>query len=572
VGERLPSVNLGDSIEGLPRRGDVIAEKYRVDSIVGKGGMGVVLSAKHIHLGQDVAIKILSVEGLDHERRHEACTRFLREGQAAARLTSDHVVRIYDVGTLESDAPFMVMELLRGDDLATLLGRQGRAPLDVSMDYVLQACDAVGEAHDYGIVHRDLKPSNLFICRRSDGRSLLKVLDFGISKSLRGADALEGNLTATRTVVGSPFYMSPEQVRDAKRVDTRADIWALGMIFYELLVGSPAFHADTLPGICAAIAADTPPPIRERRAEVPPELEAIVMKCLEKDPAKRFQTVADLVLAISPLAPRSAPSSIEYASRPVDLLVSLPAAVLPKDIPTLQVAEEVKIPTLQSPFATDLDIASGPIDPERTEVSSPFPFEKRKKPANVDGSSTLVSHTGKAEPTPPSGRFLSRGALFVAGGLGALVIVGVAVARYTASLHVASPAAPTATTVAGFTFAIESTPSGASVFEGDALLGRTPLSLTIDNAAVGAAPRRFILRADGFEPYTIVQGPSDTAVRFRATLTPAPLAAPPSASSKPSSALPVAPSSKPAPTRPTPSRKPAHAAPGPTSPDIRLER
>jgi serine/threonine-protein kinase len=557
----------------LPRKGEVIAGKYRVDSVVGKGGMGVVLSARHVHLGQDVAIKILSVEGLDDERRHEACTRFLREGQAAARLTSDHVVRIYDVGTLESDAPFMVMELLRGDDLATLLGRQGRAPLDVSMDYVLQACDAVGEAHENGIVHRDLKPSNLFICRRSDGRSLVKVLDFGISKSLRGADSLEGNLTATRTVVGSPFYMSPEQVRDAKRVDTRADIWALGMIFYELLVGSPAFHADTLPGICAAIAADTPPPIRDRRAEVTPELEAIVMKCLEKDPAKRFQTVSDLVLAISPLAPKSAPSSIEYASRPVDLLVSLPGAVVPKDIPTLQLAEDVKVPTLQSPFATDVDIASGSIDPESTEVSSPFPFEPRKKPAKVDGSSTLVSHTGKSEHAPASLRFVSRGALFVAGGLGALVIVGVAVARYTTSIRVASPAAPTATTVAGFTFAIESTPSGASVFEGDALLGRTPLSFTVDNTAVVAAPRRFVLRADGFEPYTIVQGPSDTAVRFRATLTPAPPVAPALApSSIPLSTLPVAPSSKPAPARPTSSRKPAHAATVPASPDIRLER
>ncbi|HEX4473979.1 MAG TPA: hypothetical protein VH142_02810, partial [Polyangiaceae bacterium] len=166
-----------------------------------------------------------------------------------------------------------------------------------------------------------------------------------------------------------------------------------------------------------------------------------------------------------------------------------------------------------------------------------------------------------------------RGALFVAGGLGALVIVGVAVARYTTSIRVASPAAPTATTVAGFTFAIESTPSGASVFEGDALLGRTPLSFTVDNTAVVAAPRRFVLRADGFETYTIVQGPSDTAVRFRATLTPAPPVAPALApSSIPLSTLPVAPSSKPAPARPTSSRKPAHAATVPASPDIRLER
>src|SRR5437773_10995612 len=153
----------------------------------------------------------------------------------------------------------MVMELLRGEDLATLLERQGPAPVEVAVEYVVQACDAVAEAHVTGIVHRDLKPSNLFVSRRSDGRPLVKVLDFGISKAIEGSHAFQGNLTEPRSVVGSPYYMSPEQVRDAKRVDARTDVWSLGMILYELMTGEPAFNADTLPGICAAIAADTPP-------------------------------------------------------------------------------------------------------------------------------------------------------------------------------------------------------------------------------------------------------------------------------------------------------------------------
>jgi len=177
----------------LPGPGDVLAGKYRVDGVVGRGGMGVVLSAQHIQLKQQVALKLLLVPGLDEVKRTEAAARFVKEGQAAAQLTSDHVVRIFDVGTLEDGAPFMVMELLRGDDLSTVIRQSGGAPTELALEYLAQACDAIGEAHARGIVHRDLKPSNLFLCRRSDGRPLVKVLDFGISKMLRPEqEAVEG--------------------------------------------------------------------------------------------------------------------------------------------------------------------------------------------------------------------------------------------------------------------------------------------------------------------------------------------------------------------------------------------
>ena len=294
-----------DGVPSIPAIGAVVAGKYRVDSVVGTGGMGVVLCATHLELGQRVAIKVLTVPD-DDARRDEARERFLREGRATAALLSDHVVRVYDVGTLATGAPFMVMELLRGQDLARVLEQQGQLAIELACDCVRQAADAIASAHAQGIVHRDLKPSNLFLTQRSDGSALVKVLDFGISKTTNPAlEPLTGNLTATRSVLGTPFYMSPEQVRDAKKVDLRTDIWSLGLILHELLSGSPAFEGTTLPGVCAAIAADPPAALRLKRPEVPVEVEAIVLKCLEKEPARRFQSARELVLRLAPWTGRA---------------------------------------------------------------------------------------------------------------------------------------------------------------------------------------------------------------------------------------------------------------------------
>ncbi|MEO7033380.1 MAG: serine/threonine-protein kinase [Polyangiaceae bacterium] len=288
-----------------PAIGDVISDKYRIDSVLGIGGMGKVFGATHLGLGQKVAIKVLTVEP-DDTRRDEAQERFLREGRATAALVSDHVVRIYDVGTLASGAPFMVMEHLRGQDLAQLIQRTGPLSVELAADCVRQAASAIAAAHAQGIVHRDLKPSNLFLTQRSDGSPLIKVLDFGISKNMQAElEPLSASLTATRSVLGTPFYMSPEQVRDAKKVDFRTDIWALGLILHEALTGSPAFEGTTLPGVCAAIAADPPAALRLIRPEVPVELEAIVLKCLEKDSLRRFQTAAALVDRLGPWTGRA---------------------------------------------------------------------------------------------------------------------------------------------------------------------------------------------------------------------------------------------------------------------------
>jgi serine/threonine-protein kinase len=284
-------------IEDWVPTGEPLGGKYLLLDVLGEGGMGVVLSGQHVQLGYRVAIKLLRPESAAHP---EAATRFLREGRAAAQIASEHVVRVSDVGTLPSGIHYLVMELLDGVDLAKLLAAR-HAPLAVeeAVGYVLQAVRGLADAHALGIVHRDLKPANLFLTRRADGSPLIKILDFGISK-LMVQKPSEAALTASGVVMGSPAYMSPEQIRSAKNVDSRADIWALGMILYEMIGGRPAFEADTTPGLLAQIVADPPRPLRQWRPDVSPAVEAIIMRCLEKDPAQRPSSVLALEQALFP--------------------------------------------------------------------------------------------------------------------------------------------------------------------------------------------------------------------------------------------------------------------------------
>jgi serine/threonine protein kinase len=278
--------------------GDILAGKYRVDRVLGIGGMGVVVAATHLQLDQKVAIKFMLTPGL---RNPALVERFAREARAAVRLKSDHVARVLDVGVLESGSPYMVMEFLDGNDLGDMIGRYGAMPVETAVDCVLQACDAVAEAHSLGIVHRDLKPRNLFWTRRNDGRALVKVLDFGISKHKSAAPDL--SLTRTTEIIGSPNYMSPEQFRAARAADERSDIWALGVILYELLTGHVPFEADTITQLTAMVLSDSPRPISTLRADVPEDLARAIACCLEKDPAKRFPSVARLAEALQSFAP-----------------------------------------------------------------------------------------------------------------------------------------------------------------------------------------------------------------------------------------------------------------------------
>src|ERR1041384_7316482 len=205
--------------------GAVLAGRYRIERVLGQGGMGVVVQATHLQLHQSVAMKFLLPEVLAN---HQVVQRFLREAQAAVRLRSEHVARVIDVGSLETGAPYMVLEYLDGADLSTF--PRGQLSVGAIIDLVLQACEALAEAHSLGIVHRDIKPANFFITRATGGTPLLKLLDFGISKT----PATGGQLTATQTVMGTPAYMSPEQMRSSRNVDHRSDIWSLGVVLYEI--------------------------------------------------------------------------------------------------------------------------------------------------------------------------------------------------------------------------------------------------------------------------------------------------------------------------------------------------
>lgn len=295
--------------------GDVVAGKYQVERVLGAGGMGVVVAAMHQQLHERVAIKFLLAEVAQHPG---AVERFQREARAAVRIKSEHVARVFDVDMLEDGVPYMVVEFLEGVDLTHRLEKVGSLPPEEAVEYVLQACEAMAEAHTLGIVHRDLKPSNLFLTRRANGEPLIKVLDFGISKMAPAPeDAPRPSLTSTTGVFGSPMYMSPEQARSAKNVDARTDIWSLGVVLYELLSGRAPFEGTMVPEVVAKIAADPPLPLRDSVPDLDPRLEQIVLRCLEKSPSHRYQNVAELASDLVPFGgPRAMISMHRITANP----------------------------------------------------------------------------------------------------------------------------------------------------------------------------------------------------------------------------------------------------------------
>ncbi len=285
------------------RVGDVIADKYAVERVLGRGGMGVVVAARHQLLEQRVAIKFLLPDAMENPA---VVQRFGREAQAAARIKSEHVARVYDVGKLDSGVPYIVLEYLEGQDLAQRVREHGAMPVEQVVDLVLQACEALAEAHQIGIIHRDLKPANLFLTQRADGHPCVKVLDFGISK-LTGSTT-KSRLTAAQESVGSPWYMSPEQLHSVPTIDARADIWSLGVIIYELLCSHVPFDGDSLPVVCTAIL--TRPTPRMGRPDVPPGLQQVVDTCLRKDRDERFSSLLELAGALAPFGSDAARSSL----------------------------------------------------------------------------------------------------------------------------------------------------------------------------------------------------------------------------------------------------------------------
>jgi eukaryotic-like serine/threonine-protein kinase len=323
---------------GIPRPGELLAGRYRVERLLGVGGMGAVLgtkesipaSAEGPATERTVALKVLLPAAMNNA---EAVRRFLQEGRTCQRIRSEHIAKVYEVGTTDSGAPFLAMEYLEGLDLGAVVRSRGALTVSEAVDYVVQACEAIYEAHVLGIVHRDLKPANLFLTFDSGGNPKVKVLDFGISKVTRGEDLAVK--TSTAFSFGTPVYMSPEQVRSTTNVDARTDVWALAVILFELLAGVPPFEAESLPALSLKIAMDPPTSLHGLAPSVPLDLEQAVLRCLEKDPARRLQNVLALVRAIAPFGPPSARVVLLDMERASEAVGSSTIALLGTDAPPL---------------------------------------------------------------------------------------------------------------------------------------------------------------------------------------------------------------------------------------------
>jgi eukaryotic-like serine/threonine-protein kinase len=392
-----------DVATGAVRPGDVLAKKYRVERVLGEGGMGVIVAAHHLKLDEKVALKFLLPRAMNNA---EAVDRFAREARAAAKIKSEHVARVIDVGELENGAPYIVMEYLEGSDLSAWLKQHGRLQPEQAVGFVLQACEALAEAHVLGIVHRDLKPANLFLAKRPGGAPIVKVLDFGISKATLSTS--EARLTQTSSIMGSPLYMSPEQMQSSKTVDIRSDIWALGVVLYELLGGRAPFGGDTMPELVLAVVHSEPTPLRSVCADVPEGLAAVVSCCLAKDPSARFADVGELAAALAPFGPPRSDVSVE---RIAHVLAAAAERVSPRVVVTHPRGSSV------SPAASTA--AQGIA---RTVLT---PIEQFEPTRAMPGAATTSKPVSSGQPTSPDAR-PTRGLGWVLPLAGVVVVLGVA--------------------------------------------------------------------------------------------------------------------------------------------------
>lgn len=356
--------------------GAVLGGKFRVGRVLGQGGMGVVVEATNIGLDERVAIKLLRA---DTERSDETVEAFTREVRAASKLRSEHVARVLDVGADAAFGPFMVMELLEGFTLQQVLSSTGRLPPQRAVEYGIMACEALAEAHARGIVHRDVKPANLFVVRGPSGRPVLKVLDFGIATVTLPGRIADGSASKNRH--GSPHYLSPEQLRTADTVDSRADVWALGCVLFELLTGAKAFDAPRFTALVAKILEEDPAPVPEDVVDMPEGLLAVVHGCLEKDRDTRYATIADLALALLPFARARAHSVVVRAVAHVREAGMAPELVVPSTMPPPPSgggADLVSSQSLRAPSVPRVSV-DGVASSPREVTESPEPTSQRSR-------------------------------------------------------------------------------------------------------------------------------------------------------------------------------------------------
>jgi eukaryotic-like serine/threonine-protein kinase len=329
--------------------GEIIGDKYVFERVIAEGGMAVVVAALHQELGETVAIKVLKPAMLVDR---DLVTRFAREAKTTVRVRSEYSVKVFDVGVDKRRGPFMVMEHLKGEDLRSLLDRETRLPERRSAELAIQACEALAAAHVLGIIHRDVKPENIFVT--TDGQiDSIRVLDFGISKAALTGSVMNTDISLVKTqmLMGSPVYMSPEQMRSSSHVDGRADIWALGISMYEMLAGKPPFVSESVTNLCAMVLEKQPTPLLTENPSVHPDLANIVMKCLRKDPAERYANVGDLATALLAHAPSRARLSVErIASRYEEIGINVPLPTRASNAPPRPDPTTAEIPvSLEEP-------------------------------------------------------------------------------------------------------------------------------------------------------------------------------------------------------------------------------
>jgi serine/threonine protein kinase len=451
--------------------GEIISGKFRVESIIGEGGMGVVVSATHLQLRELVAMKFLHREAMNNP---QVVARFAHEARAAAKLKSEHIARVLDVGVREDGVPYMVMEHLEGKDLRNVIDTRGCLPVAVAVEYIVQACDGLAEAHARGIVHRDIKPENLFLVER-DGWHCVKVLDFGISKAaLTGVSTPEElALLETSTIMGSPCYMAPEQIHSTSRVDHRADLWSLGAVLFELLTGVTPFDSEqTLHELMRAILDQPPRGLLDLRPDAPASLDAVIQCCLHKDRDKRYQNAAELAIALLPFAPRRARVPAERAvsvTRSAGLgseKLSMPVSVFPFAAPLAEVSIAELRPARVPKFEEEArapSTPSGPVSAGRDTVVATTTSQRAAR---------FMSSPSRA----PTSRFAIAGGAFASFLLGGFVAMR-QLGTEPAPLKVA--AAPQIVQVR-----VTSTPDGASVKEdGVEVCASTPCVVTYQGEA-----------------------------------------------------------------------------------------
>ena len=399
-----------------PRTGAVLLGRYRVERTLGQGGMGLVLAARHLELGELFAIKLMLASTVDNP---DGVERFLREARATARLKGEHVARVFDVGRLEDGTPYMVMEYLEGGDLRKLVQMRGPLPVEEAVLYVLQACDAIAEAHALGIIHRDLKPSNLLLIRRPNGSPCVKVIDFGISKMMTPGAA---ELTSTGAMLGSPQYMPPEQILHFNRADARSDVWALGVVLYQLVTGRLPFDS---PG---STLSEQPALPSAHRPDLPAWIDAVAVRCLEKTTERRFQSIDDLAAALraqSVAAVAAAPHALALA----DTVRKPPQALPPAEDRASTPAEDRASTPAESDAST---LAEGRAS-TLTESGASTLAEGRVSTPDEGGVSSTVSGSnsdpaGSSHPAPHPARRRSRASALLALVV-ALALVGLWIAR-----------------------------------------------------------------------------------------------------------------------------------------------